>query len=331
MNPYKILVAIGYHAVNVMARLGTAVLHFALNRLYGPPQLAGPNGAGTARPHALNLPEGGRSLARDGIETPDSVPLPVVLTPSLTAVPPASERVCTAQLVGPHDIVFGVMWLYLYPRLGIARRVLKVTDPPLAKALGRNRFEFKEVPIDPVTGSRGMLDRMHAECMLVLDRRKQHQGGQRPALSTRRSHRPVAGDGGQPPLRLAAAAPSALPVVTGSKSMELLDAAPGAQAASAQRHVRGDEYQGVVTTAGLTVRKGPDGGPYRTYCLTVNDGIREVPLFGMELERQACDQRIRPGDRVRVIYMGREPLQLPGQSRPSYKNLYQLTRMESTS
>ncbi len=113
--------------------------------------------------------------------------------------------------------------------------------------------------------------------------------------------------------------------------MELLDAAPGGQAVPAQRRVRGDEYQGVVTTAGLTLRNGPDGGPYRTYCLTLNDGIREVPLFGMELERQACDQRIRPGDRVRVIYLGREPLQLPGRSRPSYKNLYQLTRMEGTS
>ncbi len=336
MKPYKLMVAIGYHAVDLTARMGTGVLHLVLDRVYGPPKLTVPAGAGVSAARRATLRKAARSpgplpcLASDepraAIGTsPSDVPV------SAVNVPLASERIVTAQLVGPHGIVFGVMWLYLYPRLGIARRVLKVTDPHLAKAFNRDRFVFKEVVIDADAGSRGMLDQLHAECLAVLNRRKARQREQLPTMP-RKSRQPrVLEDGGTAPLQLAAAASSGAAVAMESASAEPIDAVSCAQPVAMPRRVRGDEYQGVVTMAGLTLRNGADGSHYRTFCLTVNDGAREVPLFGMELERQACDLRIRPGDRVRVIYMGREPLNLPGQSRPSYRNLYQLSRMESTS
>ena len=49
-----------------------------------------------------------------------------------------------------------------------------------------------------------------------------------------------------------------------------------------------------------------------------------------ELERQAADLKIKPGDKIKVIFMGKQQTTVPGSTRPSYKNLYQLTRMEGT-
>ena len=336
MKPYTLMVAVGYHAADLTARLGRGVVHLVLDRVYGPPQLAASGGTGLTVARSTRRRSAGRptcfapSSASRGAETPDCRSLPDLPTPKAN-VPSASERICTAQLVGPHGIVFGVMWLYLYPRLGIARRVLKVTDPALARALNRDRFVFKEVAIDKDAGSRGMLDQLHTECLAVLNRRKSRQREQPPVTPRQGRQSRVVGNSGPAQLGLATAVPSGGSAATERASTDLLDDVPCARQVPVPRRLRGDQYQGVVTTAGLTVRNDADGSPYRTYCLTVNDGAREVPLFGMELERQACDLRIRPGDRVRVIYMGREPLHLPGQSRPSYRNLYQLKRMESTS
>jgi hypothetical protein len=334
MKPYKLMVAFGYHAVDLTARLGRGVLHLVLDRVYGPPQLAS-GGTGLTVARNTRLRSAGRSAAIapspacHGAETPDGRSLPDLPTPA-ASMPSVSERICTAQLVGPHRIVFGVMWLYLYPRLGIARRVLKVTDPALARALHRDRFIFKEVAIAGEAGTRGMLDQLHTECLAVLNRRKSRQWEQPPETPRQGRQSRVIGHSDAAQLRLAPATQSGASAAMEAASTDLEEVSC-ARPVAMPRRVRGDQYQGVVTTAGLTVRNDAGGSPYRTYCLTVNDGAREVPLFGMELERQACDLRIRPGDRVRVIYMGREPLHLPGQSRPSYRNLYQLTRMESTS
>lgn len=336
MKPYKLLVAVGHHTIDLTARLVRGVLHHVLDRVYGPPHLALAAGPGVFGARSTKLRSAGRSggtalrPASDGAGTPDSSSISDLSIPAVK-VPCASDRICTAQLVGPHGIVFGVMWLYLYPRLGIARRVMKVTDPALAKALHRDRFVFKEVAIDANGGSRGMLDQLHTECLAVLNRRKSRQRAQAPVTPGQGKQSHAIRNGGPPQLRLAAAVPTGVSAALERPSTDLVDDVSCARQVPVLRRVRGDQYQGVVTTAGLTVRNDADGSPYRTYCLTVNDGVTEVPLFGMELERQACDLRIRPGDRVRVIYMGREPLHLPGQARPSYRNLYQLTRMESTS
>jgi hypothetical protein len=310
-------------------------VHLVLDRVYGPPQLAASGGTGFPFARSTRLRSAGRpagiapSPASHGAETPDSGSLPDLPTPAAN-VPSVSERICTARLVGPHGIVFGVMWLYLYPRLGIARRVLKVTDPALARALHRDRFVFNEVAIDGEAGSRGMLDQLHTECLAVLNRRKSRKREQPPETPRQGAQSRAIGHSGPAQHQLAAATQFGASAAMEAASADLVEQVSCPRPVAMSRRVRGDQYQGVVTTAGLTVRNDADGSPYRTYCLTVNDGAREVPLFGMELERQACDLRIRPGDRVRVVYMGREPLHLPGQARPSYRNLYQLARMEST-
>jgi hypothetical protein len=335
MKPYKLLVAVCYHAVNLVASVGTGVLHVVLDRIYGPPQLAALHRSGfvvsrSARQRDLVGAPAVPPSASDGVGTAERPSAPALPAVGVGHVHPGSERVLTAQLVGPQGVIFGAMWVYIHPRLGIARRVLKVTDPHLAKALGKDRFEFKEVALDPSAGSKGMLDQFHAECLLLLDRRKPRHREMRPGSPGGRRQSLIPGTKGKTPLRLATVESESLSVATAPQETDLASVESGVSAPVVAR-VRGDEYQGVVTMAGLTNRNNPDGSPYRTYCLTVNDGNREVPLFGMELERQACDLRIRPGDRVRVIYMGREPLQVPGQPRPSYRNLYQLTRVESTS
>jgi hypothetical protein len=336
MKPYKLLVAVGYHAVNLVALLGTGVLHLVLDRIYGPPQLAAPHGTGAVASRRARQRDSVSALAAspstsDGVGTAERLSVPEMQAVGIGNTRWGSERVLTAQLVGPQGIVFGAMWVYVHPRLGIARRVLKVTDPHLARALGKDRFEFMEAVLGPSDGAKVLLDQFHVECLRLLDRRKpRHREmcsvppeGRRPTLTP--------GSRTVTQLRLAALEPECPSGAPASHATDLTSGGSVVGVPTEPRRVRGDEYQGVVTMAGLTNRNNPDGSPYRTYCLTVNDGSREVPLFGMELERQACDLRIRPGDRVRVIYMGREPLQVPGRPRPSYRNLYQLTRVGNTS
>jgi hypothetical protein len=322
MQGIQQLIAIGRQGAQGVSQIGAGLLQRALDRVYGPPQLA--RKVWTAR----------RRWTRSGDNTPSRIEPEV--TPEAIAVPePATatalpagaaqpalavaERIRTARLIGPHNILYGLMWLYIYPAQGIARRVLKVTDRPLAKALGRQYYNFGDVPFDPVAGCRPLFDAMHAECRKVLNGR----GGAMRVKQIRTrsdSHRPPTANAG---LRKALAAQPAGEV----RAIALPAAAPGAS----MPPVHGEAYQGVVMSAGRTNRTGPDGASYNTFCLTLKDGAREIPLFGTELERLSVEQRIGPGDRVRIVFMGKAMTQVPGRDRPAFRNLYQLEKVEEQS
>jgi hypothetical protein len=233
--------------------------------------------------------------------------------------PDVSERVHLAEVVGPGGLVYGVMWLYLYPERRIAKRVFKVTDRWLAKSLKTDRYFMEQVPFDPKVGSMPVMKQMHKEVGKLLDQRATFLRDKRPVVPAVAAPAPVVAapaPARQPPRP--AAAPVATPV-----------AAPVAKAPrDFRRNVVGEVYEGVVTVAGMTTKNGGANGSYKTFCLTLNDGQREVPLYGTELERQVHDLKIECGERVKVVFMGKTPTDVPGKGTVS-KNLYQVTRTAS--
>jgi hypothetical protein len=238
-----------------------------------------------------------------------------------------AERVQTAQLCGRDGIQLGVMWLYLYPDHRIAKRVFKVTDNQLAKALKWDRRYMPDVKFDPVAGFQGIMEEMYKECSALLNKpgvagRGKAQTETKVEVVTR------------PTVALTAKPAVPAPVVHTATVMEQ----PAAHATTvampmSQRAVNGETYIGRVTMAGMTT-KGVGKGAYQTFCLTIHDGTRETPLVGAELQRQCGDLGIKPGDGVKVVFMGKQQVEIPDASYPSgkrfsNKNLYQVTRQES--
>ncbi len=331
-----------YDALFGLVKLGFLLFKKSLDAIYGAPQIA------RSMPDAPVVKQAVPVFPRDfqptvqlavPIATAQADALPtaakVTVEPSVQKAKPLAnlaiaDRVRTAQLYGPQGVVFGMMWLYLYPDLGIARRVFKVTDRHLIKLLDRDRFYFADVPYDPAMGYKVLLDKLHAECSVLLGKRRTDQREKRQSgVRTPRAAQAPAVVQASSPVRavepIPVPAPTAVPVAAAPpQAVEATQVAP-----AARRRVNGDEYKGIVTVAART-RRGSGTDSYETYCLTINDGAREIPLFGNELERQAADLKIKPGDKIKVIFMGKQQTTVPGSTRPSYKNLYQLTRMEGT-
>ena len=319
MKGFHQLIVLGKQGVQGASQLGAAIVQRALDRVYGQPQLAG---VVAMRRHvrriaakAVPAPDVAASTAGAVDERVDSGPDRAVPMPVLAV----AERVRTAKLVGPHNIVYGLMWLYLYPAQGIARRVLKVTDKHLAKALKRKYYYFQDVPFDPVAGCTPLFDGMYAECRKILNGRAR-QARCRP-LSKHKA------DSNRPPANANADVVRAMAQAPAAHSPGPSPASHGAAAAPAGFAVQGEVFEGVVISAGRTSRTGPDDVGYTTFCLTLNDGSREIPLYGTELQRQSAALGIVAGERVRVLFMGKVATQVPGRDGPAFRNLYQLARV----
>lgn len=231
------------------------------------------------------------------------------------AVPAVSERVHLVGVYGPKDHQFGVIWFYLYPREGKAKRLFKVQDRDLARSmknLKNERYFMSDMNYDPREGLEPLKRKTLDEVRKLLGQREATGRDQRrdEAVVTK----PAA------PAK-AAAAPASAP--TPAKSVE---PAVKADAPSHVRQVKGDAICGVVTVARRMPRQGRNG-EYQSFCLTVFDGQKEVPQYGAELERAVADQRITVGEKVKVVYMGKQPIDVPGSEERTYKNLYQVTRL----
>lgn len=238
-----------------------------------------------------------------------------------------AERVQTAELYGKGAIQLGVMWLYLYPEHNIAKRVFKVTHRPLAFALKWDRRYMPDVPFDPVVGHQGIMDAMYKECSALLNRTERparEKAVQKPVVKAKQvqQNKPKA----QPEVKSVEPA-KAQQVQQGPAAQP---AKPDVQMVvpSSHRAVKGETFEGRVSALGMTT-KGTGEKAYQTFCLTIHDGDKETPLSGTELERQCRDLGVRPGDRIKVVYMGSMPVNIPGK-KGSFKNLYQVTRAERT-
>lgn len=242
-----------------------------------------------------------------------------------------SDRIKTVDFY-QGKLLLGVMWIYLYPRKQVARRVLKVLDPHLVRALGRDRYFLTDVPFNEQIGLDSIIHDFHKEVSKLLDRRVGKANRSRAM---------------EPQMDRSAAAPAdAVATVPASSQPARKEpeekkpeptvvdqaAAPGdivgAAKSDSQRHVKGEAIEGTVTIARFTNKSSNDGSSYKTFCLTIHDGAREIPYFGAELQRHVSDLAIKPGDRIRVVYMGKQKVSQEGEPN-RFKNLYQVTRLQA--
>jgi len=243
----------------------------------------------------------------------------IVATPHPYGV---AERVQTAELIGQGGLQLGVMWAYLYHEKRIVRRVFKVTNRALASALKRERWYMEDVDFDPLVGIGPIMDQMGRECAKLLNQPSQPTVREKTVVKPKpQSIKPVVAAAPVAPA-LVAQVEKPAPMLKPAPVAEVI--APTVVMPNHSRAVKGQIYAGTVTTAGMTTRSGASG-PYQTFCLTIHDGTRETPLFGAELQRQAKDMQIRPGENVKVVFMGQEAFDMGGKQ--SYRNLYQVSRM----
>lgn len=226
-----------------------------------------------------------------------------------------AARTLIIPLAAQTNLPIGKAWVYLYEQEKIARRVMKIQNPHLARLIcgaNEDRYFFKDVEYIADKGTKPIVDQFLKEIQGVLQRKKVvQQNG--PVVVKPMEPKP-------------AAAPNPQPVP--KQEMEKASSAPTVTPPPARvdRSVTGVAHQGVVVFAAPT-RKNPHGRKsYTTFCLTINNGEREIPLYGTEIERQVMDMNILVGDRVKVIDMGKEDISVPGEE-PRHRNLYQVTRI----
>lgn len=92
------------------------------------------------------------------------------------------------------------------------------------------------------------------------------------------------------------------------------------------RTVQGKTHIGTVVQSGRTTKNGQEGA-YQTFCLTIHDGQKEVPLTGVEIQRQSNDLNLCIGDRVKIVDMGRQTFDMPA-GKQGWRNLYQVSLLE---
>lgn len=255
----------------------------------------------------------------------------------LPAPGPVADRVKTVELCAGH-LVLGVMWIYMYPELRIARRVFKVQDRLLANALGWDRWYYTDVPFDGKVSIEDIVKAFHTEVSRQLDQRivqaekartkerisQERKAVQAAAKAEVATSAPVAQVAEEPK----ALKPPVAPAPKAEAAQSLPDTPANVVAPAHKRQVKGEAVTGTVTQAGMTRKFNGDGSSYNTFCLTIHDGVREIPLFGTELGRLIADQGIRAGEKINVVFMGKQKMSSEGEE-PRFKNLYQVTRFNA--
>lgn len=274
---------------------------------------------------AVTVPSG----LDEKVAEPDSLIIKTAmdyLTQADLAVRPpmkVASRILSTPLQTQKQTIFGYAWVYLYEQEGLARRVLKIHDKHLAKLIclpDESRYFFKDVAYDAKKGEVGTNEIERAfisEIQALLNRR----GG-------RKEREPYVVQSAPASAKVESA------TVQGAPQMGPAPVTPPQPEPVApivhkpvNRSVEGEVHIGTVVGAGMTQKTDGKGETYQTFCLTLNDGVREVPLTGAEMMRLCRDQNIRVGDKVKVVDMGRMDVRVPGAKMARWKNLYQLTRV----
>ncbi len=312
MQVIQQLNAPGQQEANSNTHIGASLLRRAHDWLHGP-QWMEPGSSG--RPHVeSNEVASIRQVAAGPVSAASAAAGPDVPAPEPMARLAAARQVRAAKLIGPRGMV-GLMWLHLYPEQGFASRVLKVTDRHLAKALRKYYFSFGDVPFDPAAGFVSLFDAMRAECEKVLE-------GRAGKVRVKQIH--TRSESHLPP----SVNPGVRKALAPARPEHAVALGKGCAAAGIPA-LQGESYEGVVTSAGRTSIVGPDGVSYNTFCLTLSDGLREMPLFGTELERQFAGLGLRAGERARIAFMGKVLTEVPGKNRPAFRNLFHLARVDA--
>lgn len=241
--------------------------------------------------------------------------------------PHVSSRVLTIPLEADGGLPIGTAWVYLFDRdasgkvLHKARRVLKFNNRALARIIcgpDEMRYFFKDVDYIPENGTREICDAFVAEIRKLLDKKQALSKAEKLNVAAQKPKPLEAAAMPKPaPVVVPAPAPAPTPAVV-QKAVE--------PPRHVSRTVKGQVHEGMVVSAQMSTKNGQNGS-YSTFCLTLNDGEKEVPLNGTEIHRQVKDMGIQIGERVKVVSMGRSPIDVPGQEKQGWKNLYQITRL----
>lgn len=267
-----------------------------------------------------------RSTPSRGKQQPVGKPTKIERLPAPGAV---ADRVKPVELYAG-NLLLGVMWIYMYPETEKARRVLKIQDRHLAQALGWNRWYYTDVPFNATHGIDDIVKTFHAEVSRQLNKRVEQAEKARAKERLKQEQKASQ-------VAVKAEASSAAPapqVVEQQPAKPTAAPAPKAESASNviapanKRHVKGETVSGTVTLAGMTKKLKDDGSSYNTFCLTIHDGVREIPLFGTELGRLVADMEIRAGEKINVVFMGKQKMSAEGEP-ARFKNLYQITRLNA--
>lgn len=250
----------------------------------------------------------------------------------------AASRVITVDIAAQTGLPIAVGWIYLYEDKRKARRLVKFTQYHLAKSVcgkDETRYFFSDVDYDPAKGTKDITVGLVKDIETLLNRKGQSgKFGPIQATPPKEKVSPKAaattGAIANPSSSIQAAQPvvNAPAPAVAHQAVSHADVAPivDMPIGPVSRSVKGREYMGVVVSASRTNKSGPKG-PYQTFCLTLNDGEKEVPLNGTEIERQVRDMGIRVGEKIKVVDMGRAPVNVAEGEAPRYKNLYQITRL----
>ena len=317
---YRVIYLLGL-SVALCIRFAYALVVMASFRRHSAPS------AQRAGVHAVRHIRGGHLVRSDVISNEKrSVGTPTKVV-KLAAPGAVSDRIKTIDLYSG-KLLLGVLWIYMYPERSIARRVLKIQDRHLANALGRERWYYKDVPFDAEHTIESIVKDFHEEVSRQLDQRIVQ--AEKARTKERNKAEQVAA---QAPAK--APAPGANQASVNSvvspkaEDKQHSSVAPASAIEPAQRRqVKGESVVGTVTQTGMTKKTGSEGVTYQTFCLTIHDGVREIPYFGTELSRQVADIDIRPGYKINVVYMGKKKVSADDDA-PRFKNLYQLTRVNA--
>lgn len=246
-----------------------------------------------------------------------------------------SSRVITVTIEGAKGVAVGRIWLYLYRHDRKIRRVFRIEDEQVRAILGtKNRFYMTDVPWNVEGGDEELARVRHQSAMDVeriivtshSERMKKNTASPR-GRSEYQGHVKIAADKPEPKAEKVVPSPAQAPV------KPPLDNAPAAVAvepqptpsaptvSSVERPVAGRSYVGVISEMGRTTRQGSEG-KYEAFCVKLeSDGVH-TPLYGVELEREIIERQAAPGDKVRVVFMQRQPIE--GQGPSKWKNLYKV-------
>lgn len=272
-------------------------------------------------------------LVSPGLSKEKLSPDPLVLRTAMESIDPAKLRADTSVMVADRTLVlplesqnrhpFGKAWIYLYKDAKIARRLLVIQDTHLARIVcgpGEHRYFFKDVEYLAERGTNDIVAEFMKEIQALLRKKRVVDQNVQPVPQAS----PVKVAKPSQPCPAEITTPVAPAAQTPNKP-----AAPKEQKAATKpvnRSVTGQGFVGIVVDAARTTKQGPEG-PYNTFCLTLNDGSRELPFNGAEVERLCRDLKIQVGERVKVVDMGKMDVTVPGVKHPRQKNLFQITRI----
>ncbi len=241
----------------------------------------------------------------------------------------AASRVRIANLTPGGNVNVARIWFYLYEDQKIIKRVFRPDDHQLRKLMGCDRYYMTNVPWDPKTGEAGIDSIIKSSTddvvKLVNDRHALRAGKAKGGVRKEPAAAPVKFTVAKPEQEVAKFAPIPVKAEAPKTEAPRVEVKPlqGTVKESVVRPVEGQEYIGTVAEMGSVARPGGRNGTYNAFCLKLEKGGVHSTFYGVELEREVLEHAVKAGDKLSVVYMGRQ--ELPQQNgASSWKNLYKV-------